>query len=147
MKRFQFQLEPVLNYKQQTLDSLLIELGTLQAQVRAQEKIRAEADARLADFEAEYAEKREMGLTIVEAMECQSCQQVLDRRARQEKEKLLHLQKQAENNRRQVVEARKETRSLEKLREVRLSEYDKAVAKEEEKTLDDLTAAKRAQAG
>ena len=64
-----------------------------------------------------------------------------------EKEKLLRLQRQAENKRRQVVEARKETRSLEKLREVRLSEYDKAAAKEEEKTLDDLTAAKRAQAG
>lgn len=147
MKRFKFQLEPVLNYKEQALDSLLIELGTLQAQVRAQEKIRAEADARLADYEAEYTEKREQGLTIVEAMECQSCQEVLDRRARQEKEKLLRLQKQAENKRRQVVEARKETRSLEKLREVRLSEYDKAAAKEEEKMLDDLTAAKRAQAG
>ena len=147
MKRFQFQLEPVLNYKEQALDSLLIELGTLQAQVRAQEKIRAEADARLADYEAEYTEKREQGLTVVEAMECQSCQQVLDRRARQEKEKLLRLQTQAESKRRQVVEARKETRSLEKLREVRLSEYDKAAAKEEEKILDDLTAAKRAQAG
>ena len=147
MKRFQFQLEPVLNYKEQALDSLLIELGTLQAQVRAQEKIRAEADARLADYEAEYTEKREQGLTVVEAMECQSCQQVLYRRARQEKEKLLRLQTQAESKRRQVVEARKETRSLEKLREVRLSEYDKAAAKEEEKILDDLTAAKRAQAG
>lgn len=147
MKRFQFQLEPVLNYKQKSLDSLLIELNTLQAQVVAQEKVRKEADARLADYEAEYTEKREQGLTIVEAMECQSCQEVLSKRARQEKEKLLRLQKQAENKRRQVVEARKETRSLEKLREVRLSEYDKAVAKEEEKLLDDLTAAKRAQAG
>ena len=147
MKRFQFQLEPVLNYKRQSLDSLLIELGTLQAQVRAQEKIREEADARLSEYEAEYAEKKEQGLTIVEAMECQSCQQVLDRRARQEKEKLLRLQKQAENKRRQVVEARRETLSLEKLREIRRTEYDKAAAKEEEKTLDDLTATKRAQAG
>ena len=147
MKRFQFQLEPVLNYKEQALDSLLIELNTLQAQVRAQEKIREEADARLAEYEAEYAEKREQGLTIVEAMECQSCQQVLDRRARQEKEKLLRLQKKAESKRREVVEARKETHSLEKLREMRRSEYDTAVAKAEEKTLDDLTAARRAQAG
>ena len=147
MKRFQFQLEPVLNYKQQSLDSLLIELGTLQAQVRAQEKIREEADVRLSEYEAEYAEKKEEGLTIVEAMECQSCQEVLSRRARQEKEKLLRLQKKAESKRREVVEARKETRSLEKLREVRLSEYDKAAAKAEEKNLDDLTAARRAQAG
>ena len=147
MKRFQFQLEPVLNYKLQALDSLLIELNTLQAQVRAQEKVRDEADAVLAAYEAEYAEKKTQGLTILEAMECQSCQQVLDRRARQEKEKLLRLQKQAESKRREVVEARKETRSLEKLREVRLSEYDTAAAKAEEKNLDDLTAARRAQAG
>ena len=146
MKRFQFQLEPVLNYKEQTLDSLLIELGTLQAQVRAQEKIREEADARLSEYEAEYAEKKEQGLTVLEAMECQSCQQVLDRRARQEKEKLVRLQKQAESKRRQVVEARRETLSLEKLREIRRTEYDKAAAKEEEKILDDLVATKRAQA-
>lgn len=147
MKRFQFQLEPVLNYKLQALDSLLIELNTLQAQVMAQEKIRDAADAALAEYEAEYAEKKAEGLTILEALECQSCQQVLDKRARQEKEKLLHLQRLAENKRREVVEARKETHSLEKLREIRQSEYDKAVAKAEEKTIDDLTAAKRAQAG
>ena len=145
MKRFTFQLEPVLDFKLQSLDALMIELNTAQAQVAAQERIRNEAYRRLAEFDAECAEKKETGMTIVEAMECEVSQR---QRARREDEKLAHARKEAEKKREEVVEARKETHSLEKLKEVRRSEYDKAVAKAEEKSLDDLTAARRsAEAG
>ena len=148
MKRFTFQLEPVLDFKLQSLDALMIELNTAQAQVAAQERIRNEAYRRLAEFDAACAEKKEVGMTIVEAMECEVSQRVLAQRARREDEKLAHARKEAEKKREEVVEARKETHSLEKLKEVRRSEYDKAVAKAEEKSLDDLTAARRsAEAG
>ena len=147
MKRFKFQLEPVLDYKQQQLDALLVELNTAQARVIAQEKVKDEAYRLLAEYEDEYAERKQTGLTILEAMECQSCQQVLEKRARQELERLHRVQKEAENKRREVVEVRKETHSLEKLKELRHGEYDTAVAKAEEKALDDLTAARRSRAG
>ena len=146
MKRFQFQLEPVLSFKQQGLDALMVELSAIQASVVAQENRRSAAYQRLAAFDAEYAEKKAQGLTILEALECQSCQQVLALRARREDEELQRLQKQEEDKREEVVEARKETHSLERLKEFRQTEYNAAAAKEEEKMLDDLTASRRVSA-
>ena len=144
MKRFQFRLEPVLNYKQQGLDALMTELAVIQAQVAAQENQRAAAYQRLEAFDREYTERKASGLTVLEALECQSCQDVLERRAKREDEELRRLQRKEEQKRSEVVEARMETHSLERLRETRKSEYNMALAKEEEKSLDDLTAARRA---
>ena len=143
MKRFRFQLEPVLDFKTQALDALLIELDVLQGRVMAQEYQCDEAHRKVTEYNTEYTRRKAEGMTILEAMECESCQQVLQRRARQEDEKLLHLQKLEDAKRNEVVEARKETHSLEKLKEMRRTEYDKAIVKEEEKTLDDLTASRR----
>ena len=144
MKRFQFRLEPVLNYKQQGLDALMTELAVIQAQVAAQENQRAAAYQRLEAFDREYTERKASGLTVLEALECQSCQDVLERRAKREDEELQRLLRKEEQKRSEVVEARMETHSLERLRETRKSEYNMALAKEEEKSLDDLTAARRA---
>ena len=143
MKRFRFQLEPVLDFKTQALDALLIEIDVLQGRVMAQEYQCDEAHRKVTEYNTEYTRRKAEGMTILEAMECESCQQVLQRRARQEDEKLLHLQKLEDAKRNEVVEARKETHSLEKLKEMRRTEYDKAIVKEEEKTLDDLTASRR----
>lgn len=143
MKRFRFQLEPVLDYKQQVLDGLMTELGTLQERARRQERRKLDADRRLADYDAEFAEKRETGISVVEAMEYQSCQEVLAREARREAEELKRALKRVEEKRLQVVSARQDTLSLEKLRDIRRKEYDAALLKEEEKMIDDLTASRR----
>ena len=146
MKRFQFQLEPVLSFKQQGLDALMAELSAIQASVAAQENKRSAAYQRLADYDAESVRKNAEGMSILEAMERQSCQQVLARRARNEDDELARLRGEAEKKRAEIVEARKETHSLERLRETRKSEFNAALAKAEEKELDDLTAARRAAA-
>lgn len=143
MKRFQFQLEPVLSFKQQGLDALMVELSVIQANVVAQENKRSAAYQRLADYDAESVRKNAEGLSVIEAMERQSCQQVLARRARHEDDELARLRREAEKKREEIVEARKETHSLERLREVRQNEFNAAMAKAEEKELDDLTAARR----
>jgi len=144
MKRFQFQLAPVLDYKQQVLDGLMAELGALQEKARRQEQRKEAARRRLADYDAEFAEKRSQGLSIVEAIEYEGCQEVLARELRRETLELEKALRKVEDKRRQVVQARQDTFSLEKLRDMRRKEYDSAVAKEEEKTLDDLTASRRA---
>ena len=146
MQRFQFRLEPVLNFKQQGLDALMLELSAIQASVVAQENRRSAAYARLAEYDAESVRKSAEGLSVIEALERQSCQQVLARRARREDDELARLRREAEKKREEVVEARKETHSLERLRETRQNEYNAALAKAEEKELDDLTAARRAAA-
>ncbi len=146
MKRFQFQLEPVLNFKQQALDVLMTELSEAQMIAAAQEKARDEASARLAEYDAEFAEKRAAGFTNVEAVEYEAGQQVLERRLQREQTLLEQRRRELEAKRQEVVEARQETHAIEKLKEIRRGEYDDAAAKADEKAIDDLTAARRAQA-
>jgi len=146
MKRFQFQLAPVLDYKQQVLDGLMTELAVLQEKARQQEQRKEAALKRQADYDAEFAEKREQGLSVIEILEYEGCQEVLAREVKRETLELEKAMRRVEDKRRQVVQARQETFSLEKLRDIRRKEYDTAVAKAEEKTLDDLVATKRAMA-
>lgn len=146
MKRFRFQLESVLNYRQQNLDALIVELDRVQGRVLSQEYKRDEAFARLAEYDAAFAEKKAEGITPLEAIEYESGQQVLDRRAQQEQKLLEQRQKELDDKRQEVIEARQEIHVVEKLKELRRSEYDAAVAKADEKEIDDLTAARRAAA-
>lgn len=146
MKRFQFQLEPVLNFKQQGLDALMAELSAIQASVVAQENKRSAAYQLLADYDAESVRKNAEGMSVIEAMERQSCQQVLAKRARHEDAELERLRREAERKREEIAEARKETHSLERLKEARKNEFNAELAKAEEKELDDLTAARRSAA-
>lgn len=146
MKRFQFQLEPVLNFKQQGLDALMAELSAIQASVVAQENKRSAAYQLLADYDAESVRKNAEGMSVIEAMERQSCQQVLAKRARHEDAELERLRREAERKREEIAEARKETHSLERLKETRKNEFNAELAKAEEKELDDLTAARRSAA-
>ena len=146
MKRFRFQLESVLDYKQQVLDTLLEELDLARGKVMAQEFEKERADREVTDFDAVFAEKQAEGVTVMEMREYQGCREVLVKRAQREQEKLVRLRKAEDRKRDEVVEARKETRSLEKLKDVRRGEYDAAEAKAEEKSLEDLVAARRASA-
>lgn len=143
MKRFRFQLEPVLNFKQQKLDALMVELGAAQEKVRLQDEVRASVHRRFTAYGVEYEEKKENGISVMDALKYQSCLDALDRELRREEQKLRVLQEQAEAKRQEVVAARQDTYSLEKLRDMRRKEYDSAVAKEEEKQIDDLTIARR----
>lgn len=143
MKRFKFQLETVLDYKQQALDALMVEHGAAQEQVRRQTALRDEASARLQSYDEECAQKRARGITALEALEFQACLQTLEKNLRVAEEELLRLQKLEEAKRLRVVEARKESFSLEKLREIRKTEYAAAVRKDEETMIDELTASRR----
>lgn len=146
MKRFHFQLEPVLSFKQQTLDLLMNELSEAQMIAAAQERVRDEAIARLAAYDAEFAEKRAVGFTNLEAVEYEAGQQVLEQRLQREEKLLAQRRREMEAKRQQVVEARQEAHAIERLKEIRRGEYDAAAAKADEKALDDLTAARRAAA-
>lgn len=136
----------MLNYKQQTLDQLMTELSEAQMLVAAQEEARDRAAEKLTEYDAEFAEKREAGFTILEAMEYESGQRVLTQRLQREQQLLEQRQRELEFKRQRVVEARQETHAIEKLKEIRRSEYDTAAAKEEEKAIDDMAATRRAMA-
>lgn len=147
MKQFQFRLDTVLNYKQQILETRLIEHGAAVNLVKRQEEVLAQTRRRLTDCEKEYGRQKAGGLSVAEAMKYQNGVQVLERSVLREAEILAKLRRAEEEKRLRVVEAKKETSSLEKLREKREEEYIDAVRKAEEKLIDDLTIARRTVGG
>lgn len=144
MKKFKFQLDTVLRYKGQVLDTRLQEHGQVLAQVHRQEDVLEEARENLHGYLEEYREKQAMGMTVLDAMKYQMGIEVLERDVQREEEKLQRLRQLEEEKRARVVEAKQETSTLERLKEIKLGEYNSALQKEEEKLIDDLVSARRA---
>ena len=82
----------------------------------------------------------------MEAMKYETGIEVLEATVRREAAKLKELQKAEEQKRAALVEAKQETQSLEKLKDLKRGEYDAAIAKAEEKEIDDLVMARRSAA-
>lgn len=147
MKKFKFQLDTVLRYKGQVLDTRLSEHGQVLAQVNRQEEVLEQARDNLYGYLQEYREKQAQGMTVIDAMRYQMGIEVLEKDVQREEEKLSRLRQLEEEKRARVVEAKQETSTLERLKEIKLGEYNSAMAKEEEKRIDDLVGSRRAAQG
>lgn len=143
MKQFKFSLDTVLGYKQQVLDALRGEHGAILAQVREQEDLLEEIWERYRACNEEYRERKQTGLTITEATLYQNGLRALELEIQRESDRLEELRKQEEEKRSRVIEAKKETASLEKLKEKKLDLYQKAVQKGEEALIEEFVSAAR----
>ena len=143
MKKFRFSLETVLEYKQQVLDSLQAEHGAILAQVRQQEELIEELEAEYRHMSGEFNRRKLEGLSILDAIKYEQVLRAMEREIEEARERLRELQKQAEKKREQVVEAKKETSSIEKLREKKLENYNKTVQKGEEALIEEFVTTKR----
>ena len=146
MKKFRFSLETVLDYKQQALDALQVEHGAIMARVRAQEQKIEEMEAAYRSLDGEFARRKIEGISVVDAMKYDQYLRAQERELKEAYQRLEALRKQAEAKRQEVVEAKKETSSIEKLREKKLDAYNKAVQKSEEAMIDELVSTKRVMA-
>ena len=146
MKKFKFSLDSVLSYKQQVLDALKGEHAAILAEVRAQEEVLEAAWQEYRDCDAEYSQRKAEGITITDAMVYQNGLRVLERNIQRETEKLEELRRKEEAKRQEVVDAKIDTSSIEKLREHKLEDYNKAVQKAEENLIDEFVSSARARA-
>ncbi len=146
MKKFRFSLETVLDYKQQALDALMGEHGAILAQVRAQEAVveGLEEEHRLVD--EDFSQQKLEGITVLDALNFEQYLRALEREITSERRKLEALRRREEQKRAQVVEARKETATIEKLKEHKLEDYRKAEQKEEEQRIEEFVSTTRAMA-
>lgn len=144
MKKFKFSLDTVLAYKQQALDAAKAEHGAILARVREQEQAVAREEQCYREYNLEYRQRKEEGLTIGEAAVYQNGLRAQEMRIQREIDRLEALKKQEEEKRAQMIEAKKESASLEKLREQKLDAYNKAVQKSEEAMIDELISRNRA---
>lgn len=146
MKKFKFSLDSVLSYKQQVLESLQGEHAVILAQVREQEGVLERAWQDYRDCDAEYRQRTTEGITITDAMVYQNGLRVLERDIQRETDRLEELKKKEEAKRQEVVDAKIDTSSIEKLKEKKLDLYNKEVAKSEEVLIDEFVSSARARA-
>lgn len=144
MKKFKFSLDTVLAYKQQALDAAKAEHGAILARVREQGQVVDREEQCYREYNLEYRQRKEEGLTIGEAAVYQNGLRAQEMRIQREIDRLEALKKQEEEKRAQMIEAKKESASLEKLREQKLDAYNKAVQKSEEAMIDELISRNRA---
>ena len=144
MKKFRFSLETVMEYKQQVLDSLQAEHGAILAKVRRQEELIEELEAAYRHQAQEFNRRKLEGISILDAMKYEQYLRSSERQLEEAYQHLAKLQKQEEAKRDEVVEAKKETSSIEKLREKKLEGYNKAVQKSEEAMIDEFVMTRRA---
>ncbi|MCI8909083.1 MAG: flagellar export protein FliJ [Oscillibacter sp.] len=143
MKKFKFGLDTVLSYKQQVLDALQGEHAAILARVHRQETLVEECWQRYRAYNEDYRDRAREGLAITEAMICEAGLRAMEREIQQETAKLQALREAAEKKREEVVEARKETSSIEKLREKKRADYNKALAKSEEQAIEEFVSMTR----
>ena len=143
MKKFRFSLETVLDYKQQVLESLQIEHAAIQAKGRAQEERLRGLEEQHWELDAEFSQRKLEGIAILDAMKYEQYLRATERAIEEAEAVLEDLREQEEAKRSEVVEAKKETSSIEKLRERKLDGYNKALRKSEEAMIDELVSTKR----
>ena len=146
MKKFFFSLDTVLSYKQQVLDSLKAEHARILMKVRECEDAIEKLEAEHRRCVLEFRECRLNGMKISDIHTYENYLDSLGVKIRKKYEELAKLREKEEAKRSEVVEAKKETSSIDKLKEKKFKEYEKAVQKEEEQFIEEFVATKRAMA-
>lgn len=146
MKKFQFSLQTVLTYKVQVEEGLQNEHAILLQRVRQQEEALDSAIEQYKAYNREYRAAEQTGITILEAMTYESGLRFWEKEIERLREQLVACEQAAEKKRLEVVEARKETASLEKLKEHKLEDYQKQQEKQQEQFIDELVMTQRVMA-
>lgn len=142
MKKFRFALDPVLEYKQQMLDALQTEHQALMGKVYTQEQTVASVERRYNRTNLEYRGKKTTGMLVAEAVSYETGLKVLEKEILHETQRLAALRRQAEEKLAELVAAKQDTSSIEKLRDKQLNCYQAELQKSQEQFIDDLVCAR-----
>ena len=143
MKKFRFELETVLAYKRQMLDALQVEHAAALAELRRQQELIESLWASYKAYSEEYRVRCAEGLDIRDVLSYQAGLRAREREIQQETDYLAELRKKEEAKRSEVVTAKQDTSSIEKLREKKLENYRAAIAKSEEQFIEEFVSSRR----
>jgi len=144
MKKFTFSLDKVLDYKEQIFESAKTEHAEALANVHRQEDFLEKLWQDYRDYNDEFCENKLKGMMITEAMIFESGLRVMESEIQKATEHLAKLRDIEEAKRNAMVEAKRETATLEKLKEKKFEAYQKAVQKSEEAFIDEFVSSSRA---
>ena len=126
MKKFSFHLEPVLKYKGDILD------------VADQEERIKTIENNKKEYIRQFDEKKKKFITVAEAEIYGMYIARQDAVLKREYAVLKTLQKAEAEKREKMIEAKKEKLSIEKLKEIKISQYNKAMQKENEAFIEEF---------
>lgn len=138
MKKFLFSLENVLNYKNQVLENLQNEHALILEEIRRQE---AEIESLKAQYVvccSKLGDEERNGITVMEILSYNNYLDVIALRIKKEQEILAVLNKKEEIKRSQVIESKKDSASIEKLREKKIEVYNKELQKQDELLIEEF---------
>lgn len=138
MKKFSFSLEPVLRYKNDRLEIIRNEHAEMINCVMQQEQKIKHMKEENCRCEAAFNKKKLSGITPIEAMNCQNYLEQQECLILRECEVLKEIQRKEAVKKEELLEAKKEVLTIEKLRETNVEEYQRAVNREIEQSIEEF---------
>ena len=129
MKKFNFRLERVLKYKDQILDGLKNEHAKILMDIRNKEEEIARLEREYLEVCKDYNEEKFKGnLHIERILQIEFYLESLDMQIKRENAVLDDLKLAEAKKREEVVRAKQDVQSLEKLKENKIKEYNRELA-------------------
>lgn len=147
MKKFQFGLDSVLSYRQQVLDSRQNEYAIALKRMHEQQARLEDAQARYQQMNALFRQQAAEGMTAADAMGFENGLRMMEGEIARESKLLQDRKREVEQKRAQVVQAHMDATVLERLKEKKKEDYQKAGQKQEEQFIDELVSAARISGG
>ncbi len=138
MKKFAFGLDKVLSYKRQYEDSVRSEHAAILHEVLVQEEKIAQLDEQDADTRREMEEEKQKGCLILQMRTYENYLSYLREEIKRQTKILETLKAREEKKRQELIAAKTETKSLDKLKEKRLEEYRHGEQKEQEQLVEEF---------
>lgn len=144
MKKFFFSLDTVLEYKERVLENLKGEHARILIKVRECEEEIEALEKEHYNRSKELEGNRYRGIAINEIRTYEYYMEALRLKIKKKQDELVRLREEEEKKKDEVIEAKKETSSIEKLKERKQEEYNKQVQKEEEQFIEEFVSTRDA---
>lgn len=138
MKKFSFALDKVLSYKRQYEESVRSEHAAILQKVMQQEEKIARLWEKDGKTRREMDEVKKAGCTILQIRTYESYLDYLQKEIANEQRILDVLRVREEEKRQELIKAKTETKSIDKLKEKKLEEYRYEAVKEQEQLVEEF---------
>lgn len=143
MKKYSFRLEPVLKYKNDRLEIIKNEHAKIISRiVKQEEKIETMEKGR-SQFEISFNQKKSNGITPFEAINYENYLEHQTYMIKREYRVLHGIKEEEQEKKEELLEAKKEVLTIEKLKEISMEQYRQAANKENEMFIEEFVSNSR----
>ena len=138
MKKFAFALDKVLSYKRQYENSIRNEHAAIMHEIRVQEDAFRKLSNKDAEIRLQMKKEQEEGCQILKIHTYENYLEYLKGEMFRVTQRIKSLKIREEKKRKELIAAKTDTTSLDKVKEKKLEEYNKEVQKEQEQLVEEF---------